>query len=116
MEAGSSRKGRVEEEGQAVSRGVRGFLSLTGQEAGPVCLCSPHPLQDARSLEERERKMVSPVAKPRHDGRQRGDPESKHPGIWGDCVAAERQQIGWPRPPVLLSDAPGPPQTPRTRC
>lgn len=54
-EVGSSRKGRAEEEGQAVSRGVREFLSLAGQEAGPVCLCSPHPLQDARSLEEGER-------------------------------------------------------------
>lgn len=117
LEAGSSRRGRVEEEGQAVSRGVRGFLSLAGQEAGPVCLCSPHPLHDARSLEEGERKTVSPGAKPRHHGRQWGDPESKHPGIWGDSVWLLRDNgMGWPRAPVLLSDASGPPQTLRTRC
>lgn len=32
-----------------------------------MCLCSPHSLQDARSLEERERKTVSPVAKLNQD-------------------------------------------------
>lgn len=32
------------------------------------------------------KKMVSHVIEPKHHGRQWGDPESKHPGIWGDSV------------------------------
>lgn len=46
---GQSREGRT----GSVRGEYVGFLSQAGQEAGPVCLSSRHPLQDARNLEGR---------------------------------------------------------------
>lgn len=87
---GSSRKGRAEEEGQAVSRGVREFLSLAGQEAGPVCLCSPHPLQDARS---RGREVPGPPGRWR-PGRDAGGDGRVARGGAGTAAAAAAKG-GW---------------------
>lgn len=49
----------AKDEGQAVSRAIQGLLSLAGRKAGPEHLCRAHPLQDARSLGGR-RKRVPP--------------------------------------------------------
>lgn len=72
-----------------------------------MCLSSPHPLQDARSLEEGRRQFPPedlqkeglPSNYPRPQGRQWGGPESQHPRTpkpqLGKCL--KYKNLGWPR-------------------